>query len=324
MVDGSGSEAGAGGTGILRVTFLGTSAARPTSGRNVSALAVQRGGERFLFDCGEGTQRQMMRYRTGFGVNHVFVTHTHADHILGIPGLLRTMALEGRTDPIRVLGPPGSFRELREIVEVGQGSARLPVTVEEAAPGPVFRGNGFRLEAFPVSHGRSAVGWALVEDERRGRFDAELADRLGVPGGPVRGRLHRGEDVEVDGKFLRGRDFVGPARRGRKVVYTGDTRPAVTTIDHARAADLLVHEATFTGDESARARETFHSTASEAARVAMQSGVRRLILTHVSARYSDDPKPLRDEARAIFPETVVARDGMSIEVALPDDENGAP
>lgn len=262
----------------------------------------------------------MMRFATGFGVNQVFVTHTHADHFLGLPGLLRTMALEGRTEPMYIFGPQGSGSDLRSAVALGRGRVAFPVTIAELRPGDGWEADDFRIEAFEVAHGRSAVGWALVEKDRPGRFEVSLARELGVPEGPLFGRLHRGEDVEFRGRVLRGRDFVGRSRPGRTLVYTGDTRPCSGTVVRARGADLLVHEATFGELERDRAKETFHSTAREAASVAARAGARRLVLTHISARYSDDHRPLLAEARQRFRETRVARDGMTVDVPFPDED----
>jgi ribonuclease Z len=301
---------------MIRLTFLGTAAARPTVGRNVSGLAVQREGTLFLFDCGEGTQRQMMRYATGFDVRAMFITHLHADHVLGIPGLLRTMALQGRTDPITLYGPSGSAAALKDVVALGGERVGFGVELIECRAGEGLRADEYGIYAFQVEHGTSAVGWALVEEDRLGRFDVDRARELGVPDGPLFGRLHRGEDVEVDGQIIRPGDLVGPPRPGRTVVYAGDTRPSPSTVQRADGADLLIHEATFGEEEKDRAHQTFHSTASQAAKVARDAKVKRLLLTHLSARYSDDSTGLEQEAQAVFAKSRVARDGLVVEVPV--------
>lgn len=308
---------------MLRVTFLGTASARPTVGRNVSSLAVQREGRYFLFDCGEGTQRQMMRFGVGFGVEEIFVTHLHADHYLGVAGLLRTMSLQGRSEPLVLWGPAEGGPLLETLVTLGGDRIDFPVAVRELPPGETVAYDGFRIQAFATAHTRTSIGLALIEESRPGRFDPDEATRLGVPEGPLFGRLHRGEAVRLpDGREVRPSDVVGPPRPGRRVVYTGDTRPSPRTVEVARGADLLIHEATFEESERRRAAETGHSTAREAAEVAREAGVRDLALTHLSARYSEDPRPLLREARRVFPDAWVARDGATAEVAFAPEPAG--
>lgn len=303
---------------MIRIRFLGTAAARPTVRRNVAGIAVQRGGESFLWDCGEGTQRQMMRYGTGFSFNRIFITHAHADHILGLPGLLRTMGLQGREEGMTVYGPAGTEGRLREAVRLGAQRSPFPVEVRGLESGARVEFEGWAVHAYPANHGVPALGYALVEEVRLGRFDPEAARRLGVPEGPLFGKLHRGEVVVVDGREVAPADVVGPPRRGRKVVYSGDTRPTRDTVEIARGAELLIHEATFGADEAARARETRHSTSAEAARVAFRAGVQELVLTHISARHSENPARLKADGRKVFPACRVARDGLEIEIGYRD------
>ena len=306
---------------MIRVTFLGTAASRPTVGRNVSGLAVQREGDLMLFDCGEGTQRQMMRYATGFNVGAIFITHMHADHFLGISGLLRTLGLQGRVDPLELYGPPGSAPTLDVMVHLGAERIPFEVPVRELGAGDAVRREGYEVRAFAVDHGVRAVGYALVEDERLGRFDVERARALGVPEGPLFGRLHHGQPIDVEGRTILPSDVVGPPRPGRRVVFTGDTRPSRGVAEVARCADLLVHDCTFAEEEAERADETMHATATGAARMAREAGVKRLLLTHISARYADNPRALEEEANAIFPGARVAQDGLVLEIPFADDED---
>lgn len=300
---------------MLSVTFLGTGASCPTVDRNVAGLAVQREGEMILFDCGEGSQRQMMRYGVGFSFTEVFFTHYHADHMLGITGLLRTMGLQDRTAPVVLYGPRGAQRVLGAAVMLGIERNRFPVEIVEIRPGDRLTRPEYDILAFETEHRADTVGYTLVEHTRLGRFNPERARELGIPEGPLWGRLHKGESVLLeDGRIVTPADLVGEPRAGRALVYSGDTRPTLSVIQAARGADLLVHEATFGGDEAERAKETGHSTAAEAARVAHDAGVRRLVLTHISPRYNRDATELLAEARAVFPETTIARDGLTVEV----------
>jgi ribonuclease Z len=304
---------------VLTVTFLGTGAACPTVDRNVSGLAVAREGETLLFDCGEGTQRQMMRYGVGFSFTELFFTHYHSDHLLGLTGLVRTMGLLDRQLPLTLYGPRPAHRILGAVLGVGVERNRFAVEIVEVAPGDRLARPDYAIEVFPTEHRTDTVGYALVEEERLGRFDPGRARELGVPEGPLWGQLHRGRPVTLpDGRVVTPETLVGPARPGRRVVLSGDTRPCDAVRHAARGADLLVHEATFGADERARAVETGHSTALEAAELARAAGVRRLALTHISARYTREAPELLAEARQVFEDVVIARDGLAIEVPYRD------
>lgn len=310
---------------MLSVTFLGTSAARPTVERNVSSLALQREGETFLFECGEGTQRQMMRYGVGFTVSEIFFTHFHADHFLGVIGLVRTLGLQGREEPLRLYGPRGAKKLLGAALQLGVERVPFGIEISEVKAGDVIREagsgtrDGYEVHVFSTEHGGGSVGYALRENERRGRFDPDKARVAGIPEGPLWGKLVKGEPIELaNGQRLTAEGFVGPPRPGRTVVITGDTRPCASVVDAAQGADLLIHEATFGEEEKDRAKETFHSTAREAAQVALAAKARRLVLNHVSARYSVNADELVREAREVFAETMVARDGTVVEVPFAD------
>ena len=305
---------------MLSVTFLGTSAARPTVERNVSSLAVAREGETLLFDCGEGTQRQMMRYGVSFALSEIFFTHFHADHFLGLIGLVRTLGLQGREEPIRLYGPRGAKQVLHNALLLGVEKLPFAVEIREVKPGEVIGERaGYAIASFATDHGAGSIGYALVEAERYGKFDPAKARALEVPEGPLWGKLQRGEAVELaDGRKLTADSVVGPRRPGRKIVITGDTAPCATVVDAAAGADLLVHEATFGDEEKDRAKETFHSTAREAAQVAKAARVRKLVLTHLSARYSISAEELVKEAKEVFGDVVAAKDGMVVEVPFAD------
>jgi ribonuclease Z len=305
----------------LDVVFLGTSGATPTAQRAPAATMVRRGGERILFDCAEGTQRQLLRCDIGLvELREVFLTHFHADHYLGLPGMLKTYSLRGRELPLTLYGPRGLRALLSSLGRIF-GRLTYPVETVELEPGNHIERDGYRLETFAVNHGVTAVGYSLVEHERPGRFDVEAADALGVPDGPERGVLQRGEALTLgDGRRVDPAQVLGPPREGRKLVLTGDTAPAPSIVEAAAGADLLVHEATFLADEAERARETLHSTAGEAALVAREAEVRMLALTHLSTRYFGHE--VMEEARESFPETVVPRDFDVIE--LPFRERGVP
>ena len=305
----------------MDVVFLGTAGSMPTADRSPTALLVRRGGERLLFDCAEGTQRQFLRSSLGLiDLREVFLTHYHADHYLGLPGMLKTFALRGRDVPITIYGPPGLadlFGSLRRIF----GKLTYSYELVEVEPGETLERSDYRIDTFPVQHSVSSVGYALVEEDRPGRFDVEAADALGVPFGPERGELQRGESVTLDdGTTVSPEQVLGGARPGRTIVIAGDTAPTRSVLEASIGADLLVHEATFLEDERDRAAETAHSTAVDAAQLALAAGVRMLALTHLSTRYFG-PDAAR-EARAVFPETVVPKDFDIIDVRF--QERGGP
>jgi ribonuclease Z len=305
----------------LDLVFLGTSGSAPTAQRAPSALLLRRGGERLLFDCGEGTQRQLLRSSVGLiELREVFVSHFHADHYLGLPGMLKTFSLRGRELPLTVYGPPGLnelFAALRRIF----GKLTYELELVELRPGDVLERGDYNLVTFPVAHAVQSLGFALVEHPRPGRFDVEAADALGVPSGPERGLLQAGESVTLDdGTVVTPDEVLGSARPGRKVVLSGDTAPSATVLEAARGAEVLVHEATFLEEERERAQETGHATALDAAEIAREAEVGLLALTHLSNRYFG-PDAAR-EARTIFAETVVPKDFDVIDVPFP--ERGSP
>jgi ribonuclease Z len=305
----------------LHVTFLGTGGAVPSVRRNTSALLVRREGDRLLFDCGEGTQRQMMRFGTGFDVSHLFVTHMHGDHTLGIPGLLQTCDFNDREAGLAIHVPNGERRAVRNLLDGTGTEPAFPVRVNEVGPGDVaLDRDEYEVRAFETDHRMKAVGYALVEDDRKGRFDRDRAEELGVPVGPKFSKLHEGEAVELDdGTVVRPEQVVGDPRPGRTVVYTGDTRPTPATEQAAADADLLVHDATFAEADRDRAPQTGHSTATEAAEVAADAGVERLALVHISSRYAGRSEVLAEEARAAFGgEVRLPNDGDELAVPYPD------
>ena len=303
----------------LDLVFLGTSGSMPTAQRAPAAILVRRGGDRLLFDCAEGTQRQLLRSSVGLvELAEIYLTHFHADHVLGLPGMLKTFALRGRKLPLVVYGPRGLVDLLGSLKRV-IGKLSYEVRLVELTPGDVLERDGYGLATFGVLHGVSSVGWSLIEATRPGRFDVEAADALGVAPAQ-RGELQRGATVAVDGRDVTPDAVLGPSRPGRKIVITGDTAPSDEIVEAAWGADVLVTEATFLEKERERAQETLHQTALQAADVARRAKVGLLALTHLSNRYFGPE--IASEARELFPETVVPRDFDVIEV--PFAERGTP
>ncbi len=305
----------------LDVVFLGTSGSAPTAKRATSATLVRRGGDRLLIDCGEGTQRQLLRSDIGLiDLEEIFLTHFHADHYLGLPGMLKTFALRGREVPLTLYGPSG-LRELLSALRRVFGTLTYPVETVELGPGDLLERSDYRILPFAVDHRTRAVGYLIAEATRPGRFDVAAADALGVPPGRERGALQRGESVTLPGgETIRPDQVLGSERPSRSVALTGDTAPSASVVAAVEGTDLLVHEASFCADELGRARETGHSTAGQAALVAEEAGVKLLALTHVSSRYFG--REVENEARQRFPNTVVPDDFDIVEI--PFSERGEP
>jgi ribonuclease Z len=303
----------------LSVVFLGTGGSVPTARRATACVLARVGGTRVLFDCGEGAQRQMQRSTGLVQLDEIYLTHYHADHYLGLPGLLKTYDLQARERPLRIVGPRG-LHGLFSVLGRIFGKLSYDVELVELAEGDAVRHDGFEVRSFEVNHGMRAFGYALVEEKRPGRFDPEAATRLGVKPGPDFSRLQGGESVEGSAGAVAPEQVVGPPRRGRKVVITGDTAPCEMTRLAAHEAELLVHDSSFADEEVARAAETGHSTARQAAELAAEARVKLLTLVHISSRY--DVRDVLAEAREVFPMAEAPRDFDVVEIPFP--ERGEP
>ncbi|HET8566284.1 MAG TPA: ribonuclease Z [Solirubrobacterales bacterium] len=303
----------------LAVTFLGTGGSVPSARRSTASVLVSRGGERLLFDCGEGTQRQMQRSLGLVQADEIYLTHFHADHVLGLPGLLKTYDLTDRQVPLKICGPPG-LSDLFQVFSPLIGRLRFSLDLIEVGKHEPIPHEGYEIRPFAAAHGSRALGYALVEEERPGRFDPDAAAAAGVPEGPAYAALQRGETVEGKaGPVTPGR-VMGPSRPGRTLVITGDTAPSPTTVSAAADADLLIHDASFAEEEVKRAAETGHSTVGQAAAVAAEAHVKLLALVHISSRYHVGK--VIEEAKQIFEPTVAPKDFDVIELPFP--ERGEP
>ena len=301
----------------LYVIFLGTGGSWPTVKRNVTSIAIKRGGEIILMDCGEGTQRQIQRSGLSYmQIKSIFISHFHGDHFLGLPGLIQTMQLNDREEPLRIYGPRGTREIVEELKNLGHFKPSYEIEGIDLDEGDEVRFDGYSVKPFRVKHNVPTLGFVLEEDQRPGRFNKSKALELGIPEGPLFGKLQRGESVRLkDGRIITPDMVLGPPRPGRKIVYSGDTRPCDKVIEYAKDADILIHDSTFLSDLEDLAREYAHSTARQAAEIASRANVDKLILTHISPRYVDD-KEFEREAREIFDNSLVARDFMKIEVRL--------
>lgn len=311
---------------MLRITFLGTGATLPQVERNPSSIAVEisphnQSKDLLLFDCGEGTQRQMMKYKVGFGsVSSLFVTHLHGDHILGLPGLSQTWTFEDREEPLDIYCPTGTSNYIKDCIELVGHTPQYDIKIHEVENGDLIEREGYSIRIFQTVHTERSIGFCLEEDQRKGKFKREKAEELGVPPS-LFSNLHEGESVELEnGKVVKSEQVVGPPREGRKIVYTGDTRPNKNTIKFSSEASILIHDGTFDSSMEKRAWETNHSTAKEAAHIAKEAKVEKLVLTHISSRYTNSDI-IEKEAKKIFENTSIAKDGLVIGVKYPEKEN---
>lgn len=299
----------------MTVTFLGTGASWPTAERGLSCVALKRGGEIVLFDCGEGSQRQLQKSELSYQqVSQIYLSHYHGDHCFGVPGLVKTMALNERDRPLAIFGPKGLRRMVEAWKNMGGWTNQFPITVSEIEPGDAIERDGYTVHVYQGDHSVRNLCFALQEPERPGRFDKPKALGMGIPEGPMFGRLQKGITVTLeDGRIIPSSDVLGPSRPGRRVAYSGDTQPCLGVMEAAKDADLFICEASFTSELRQRAREVKHMCADEAAGIAAKATVRKLVLTHISPRYKD-ANEIRDEAAAIFPNVEVAADLWGLEV----------
>lgn len=299
----------------LNLTFLGTSAGVPSVGRSLPSLTLRYGQWILMFDCGEGTQRQMMRARIGFSrPMKIFITHLHGDHVFGLLGLLQTMNLLGRERGLEIYGPVGLKGFLESAIDYSLAGLRFPLEIREISSGSTVREKNFKVKARLAKHSIPNLAYSFEEGKRPGKFHVEKALGLGIPKGPLWHKLQHGRKVRLpDGRIIEPNQVVDPPKPGIKIVYSGDTKPCRAVLELARGADLLIHECTFDDNLSERAETEYHSTPSGAATLALKAGVKQLVLTHLSTRYKDD-KTLLEQARRFFPKTLTAKDLMRLEL----------
>jgi ribonuclease Z len=304
----------------MEIVFLGTSGSMPSPKRNVPAIAIKRGGEIILMDCGEGTQRQFMLSKLSFmQVSKVLISHFHGDHFLGLPGLVMTMALNDRSEPLEIYGPGGAVDAIKALLELNLFKATFDVRVREMKPGDSVDCGEYYIKAARSLHQVPTLAFCLEEKTRPGRFNLERAKELGLPEGPLYRRLQMGEEVVWKGRRIKPEMVLGPPRRGRKVVYTSDTRPNEELIPFARDCDVLIHDSTVESGLETQANEYGHSSARQAAEIAKKCGAGILFLTHISPRYGD-PQAIEREAKEVFPNSRLAYDFLEYTVPYPNGE----
>ncbi len=290
----------------IKIIALGTAGSAPSKDRGLPSIALVYNGETFLFDCGEGTQVQMLKYKVNaYKTKAIFISHVHGDHIIGIAGLLRTLAINNRTEPLDIFVPKGYEKVIRALVTFDSAKIGYRISIKGIGSGTVYKGRGFSMRSFPLNHSIETYGYVFEENPKM-RFDKELCKKLGIKGLMFKELLEKGR-VNANGKKI-SISKVAKLAKGKKVVYASDTRPSESTARAAKDADLLIHESSFAESEKKLAFERKHSTAAEAASVAKKAHVKKLVLTHISARYKDS-KALEMEARKVFKNTEMAKDG---------------
>ncbi len=300
----------------MKLVVLGTSCSNPTVERNLTAVALQFQGNWFLFDCPEGTQRQMMKSGVSYmKVHSIFLSHFHADHVLGLPGLLATMAMHGRDEPLHLFGPKGAKREVAKVLNLAMMRCNFEVRVKECRSGKVLQGEKYSVEAFPLKHGVPCLGFAFKEKDKEGEFQREKAVKLGIPEGPLWSRLQKGQEVKAKGKTFKPAQVMDytKGRKGKKVSVVLDTLPSDSYFDAIAGSDVLVHEASFLEKHISRAKETKHCTALQAAWVAEQTKAKKLVLVHISPRYKKNEE-VENEARQGFGDVIVPKDLEEVEI----------
>lgn len=306
----------------MRIVFLGTGGGMPSRRRGLPAIAIKYAGSTLLFDCGESTQRQAILAGLGFKKDFkIFLTHLHGDHVLGLPGLLYTMSMLDRNDPVEIYGPAGTKEVVDALLVTTDGTTTFPLKITEVGEGVVYMSQEYKVETIKTKHTIESLAYKLQEKERPGKMRIEYLESIGLPRGPLWGKLQRGHVVVYKGRKITPEDAVGPPRKGRSVVYTGDTRPTERIVEFSKNADVLIHDATFSHELFERAKAEGHSTAREAAEVAAAAAVKRLYLFHISPRYDDEPEQLLSEARSIFPQTYLSEDLMQLDVPYPLEES---
>ena len=298
----------------LYIHFLGTGGSWPSVDRNVSSIAIKRGPEVLLFDCGEGTQRQLQRSKVSYmQVSKVFISHFHGDHFLGLPGFFQTIQLNERKEPLHIFGPRGITKLVQQLLDLGYFAPSYPIHVKEVGDGDILRFDGYSIKALDVCHNVPCLAYCFEEDSRPGKFHKKKALGLGIPEGPLFNKLQKGLDIKIEGKKITSSDVMGKSRPGRKITITGDTKPCEKLIDFAKKSDVLIHDSTFDSSIEAKANEYGHSTAQQAAQIAKKAGVKKLFLVHISPRYKEG-KLLEEDAKKVFEKSYVTHDFMEIEV----------